>query len=421
MRKILLFLVIVLTMIMFSGCDGNSTGNNKAPEPPYAPTPDNNSANIGNVTTLSWTCYDPEDDNLTYRIYIGKVTPILVASDLTTNSYIPEVLDYSTNYYWKVEANDGHSTTKSPQWKFHTVEEDMPASEPSNSHPEDNIIDIEIDQLLQWYCYDLNGDALTFDIRIGTTVDPPIVETGLVNLQYNVTDLEYHTMYYWQVIANSTTMTTEGPLWCFETRYYNYPPGIPKIPRPINNATGVSTHTNMLWQCDDPENDPLNYNIYFGTENNPPLLVQGYQSTIYEPGNLEANSTYCWRIDAWDGTNYSYGPVWHFSTGNPNTEPDIPSVPWPSDEADEESIHAALRWTCHDPDGDDLSYKVYFGTVPVLTEYNVIKVGIENATLELETLDYNTTYYWKITASDGELDATSPTWSFATEIYIPNP
>ena len=72
MRKILLFLIIVLTMLIFSGCDGTTTGNNKAPEPPYAPTPNDNSANVGNVTTLSWNCLDPEADNLTYKVYIGK-------------------------------------------------------------------------------------------------------------------------------------------------------------------------------------------------------------------------------------------------------------------------------------------------------------------------------------------------------------
>jgi hypothetical protein len=48
-------------------------------------------------------------------------------------------------------------------------------------------------------------------------------------------------------------------------------------------------------------------------------------------------------------------------------------------------------------------------------------VGNENDSWELGTLDYNTTYYWKITASDGELETTSPTWSFTTEVYIPNP
>jgi hypothetical protein len=89
-------------------------------------------------------------------------------------------------------------------------------------------------------------------------------------------------------------------------------------------------------------------------------------------------------------------------------------MPWPADLAVGESIHAMLRWTCNDPDGDNLVYKVYFGINPNLNESNVVAMGIEEATWELGTLFYNTTYYWKITANDGELGVTGLTWRFTT-------
>jgi hypothetical protein len=78
-----------------------------------------------------------------------------------------------------------------------------------------------------------------------------------------------------------------------------------------------------------------------------------------------------------------------------------------------------LRWTCSDPDGDPLMYKVYFSVVPNLNEDHVIAIGITEQNWELATLTYGTTYYWKVMAHDGELSATSETWSFTTETFNP--
>ncbi|MCF7918527.1 MAG: hypothetical protein K9N06_01260 [Candidatus Cloacimonetes bacterium] len=416
MKRFFLFMLIVL-MIMITGCDNNSTGNNKAPEPPYAPSPNHGATNVANATTLQWTCYDADGDDLTYSIYLGKGSMTLVATGLKTNSYSPDILDYSTDYSWKVEASDGHSTTKSPQWNFRTVAMDIAPTSPTNPQPANNITDIEVDQILRWYCYDLNGDPLTFDVRLGLTETPPLIATNLVNFQFSVSNLDYHTMYYWQVIVKSTDKETVGPLWCFETRYYNYPPDIPNNPLPLNNSVNVSTHANLSWRCEDPELDPLSYDIYLGTDNNPPLVEQGHIYSSFSPENQEPMTDYYWRIVAWDGTNYTHGPIWHFVTGNPNSAPNAPSLPWPADGAQGESIYAMLRWSCSDPDGDNLVYKVYFGTTPQLDEGNVIALGISDASWELGTLNYNRTYYWKITAHDGELGVTGPTWSFTTENY----
>lgn len=95
-----------------------------------------------------------------------------------------------------------------------------------------------------------------------------------------------------------------------------------------------------------------------------------------------------------------------------NNAPANPSNPQPQNSAMDVSLNTNLQWSCSDPDGDDLSYKIYFGSssTPPL-------VGtIENTTTYSPSgLTENTTYYWYVEATDpGGLSSSSPVWSFTT-------
>ncbi|WP_041081849.1 Ig-like domain-containing protein [Thermotoga profunda] len=71
---------------------------------------------------------------------------------------------------------------------------------------------------------------------------------------------------------------------------------------PLNNATDVSTDTTLSWTFNDPENDSLTYELFFGeNKNTAPSIYKGY-SNSYKP-NLEPSKTYYWKIIAYDGKN----------------------------------------------------------------------------------------------------------------------
>jgi len=77
------------------------------------------------------------------------------------------------------------------------------------------------------------------------------------------------------------------------------------------------------------------------------------------------------------------------------------------------SINTNLSWTCTDPDGDTLVYDIAFDLAsppqPVASNYS-------STTYDPGTLNYNTTYYWIITAKDPNGETTSSSlWSFTTE------
>ena len=420
MKRVLLFLIVIMVALFFSACDSSNPNGNSAPDVPQFPFPADGATSIGNVTELSWSCDDQDGDPLTYTVYLGRTEALnVVASGISETYFTLDTLDYSQRYYWKVKANDGKEITSGAQWRFNTVEENMPPTIPANPVPADSIFDLEIDQLCRWYSYDINGDDVTFDFCLSKDENPEVFAANLTQMQYQVHNLDYHTVYYWKIIAKSAGMISEGPTWSFETRYYNYPPAIPHNPYPYTGTSGVSTNSRLSWNCSDPEDDDLVYDIYLGTETNPQLVVQGYSSMTYYPDSLAALTTYYWRVDVWDGNNYSHGPIWEITTGDPNNPPNVPEMPWPEDRAVGESIYAMLRWSCSDPDGDDLMYKVYFGITEDLTEDHVIALGITDENWELGTLSYNTKYYWKITAHDGEMTSTSETWNFTTEIFNP--
>jgi len=55
--------------------------------------------------------------------------------------------------------------------------------------------------------------------------------------------------------------------------------------------------------------------VYFGTDSIPPLLAFDVSDTTYDPGTLENDSTYFWKIVAYDtGGDSTSGSTWSFET-----------------------------------------------------------------------------------------------------------
>jgi len=97
----------------------------------------------------------------------------------------------------------------------------------------------------------------------------------------------------------------------------NHPPAVPSSPSPVNGATDQPLSITLSWQCSDPDGDTLSFDIYFGTQQDPPLISSNQHETSYQPGQLQYNSTYYWRVVAKDeNNNMISGPIWSFSTPN---------------------------------------------------------------------------------------------------------
>jgi len=97
--------------------------------------------------------------------------------------------------------------------------------------------------------------------------------------------------------------------------------------------------------------------------------------------------------------------------------PNSPFNPYPPDSAtniDHTTLDVTLRWTATDPNSDAvLTYDLYFDTLnPPSTQ---IASGLSSASYFVDSLSYNTTYYWKLYITDDKGAITcGPVWQFTT-------
>lgn len=87
-----------------------------------------------------------------------------------------------------------------------------------------------------------------------------------------------------------------------------------------------------------------------------------------------------------------------FSKADQNQPPDIPIISEPKNGGTIRRAELTVNWTCEDPDGDKLTYDVYFDTSnpPAKTVANKTKFN----SLQLNNLTDSTTYYLKVVAYD---------------------
>ncbi len=102
-----------------------------------------------------------------------------------------------------------------------------------------------------------------------------------------------------------------------------------------------------------------------------------------------------------------------------NDHPFEPAGPTPDDGASNQLVNLTLQWSGGDPDsGDTVTYSVYLDTAnPPAALVDTVSETASAISVSSQPgqLDYDTTYYWQITAEDGGgLSASGPVWSFTT-------
>lgn len=160
---------------------------------------------------------------------------------------------------------------------------------------------------------------------------------------------------------------------------------------------------NLAEYCTDPDGDSLDFSLVSG-----PGSVVGslYSWTVTAPTGLKTI-----EVAASDGKGESKTSF----KINVKSPPNIPSDPSPAHNADGQSFASVtLSWTGGDPDGDPVTYDLYFGASPNppihstnLTTTSFVKVGLKSFT----------DYYWKIVSKDGSSLVEGPIWKFKTEPY----
>jgi hypothetical protein len=287
---------------------------------------------------------------------------------------------------------------------------------PSNPQPVSGATRIGIFSSLSWECGDPQINRLTYDLYLGTDPHPPLYRTRLTQNSFSFYNLDFDSLYYWKVVAvNENYEATSGPLWNFRTAPQSeQPPSQPYSPSPHDGYSPVRpANVTLTWQSYNPSGAPITFNVYFGTSSQPPLVSSDQEQQIYQAGQLADSVTYYWRIEAIANSVTTSGPIWRFTTGTSiNQPPNQAVITAPGDSAIDVRIITVLDWAGGDPDNDPVTYKLYFG---MSNPPDFVGNQFNSEYIPSDSLEYGTTYYWKVISMDNQGHETpGPVWTFTT-------
>ena len=313
-----------------SGLAGNATihveySSKKA----FMPDPSNDSLYSDTWATLSWSAGETA---ASHDIYLGENFDDVSKGTADTfwgnqpstmlivgfpGSPFPDGLVPGNTYYWRVDEVEADSVTvhKGYVWSFA-----VPPRTAYRPNPADGSELVDPNSLLSWTA---GFGAKLHTIYIGDNFNDVNNAVGGARrgpTTYNPGTLALETVYYWRIDEFDAFATYKGEVWSFST------PGAAGSLKPVNGATGVKMTTTLNWT---PGNSATSHDVYFGMDKdavrnatksspeykgNKPL---GSQSL--NPGKLDWNTTYYWRVDGINSLNSKSpwtGNVWSFTTAD---------------------------------------------------------------------------------------------------------
>jgi len=133
--------------------------------------------------------------------------------------------------------------------------------------------------------------------------------------------LKRSTPYSWSISSATNPNKIRSETWFF----FNEGPGtesfVPSPATALSPASGASisvtsTTVNLRWNSEDPDNDIIGYDLYFGENTDPGLLVSDLENNSYNDIIVTAGKTYYWKIVTKDRLgNESTSPIFNFTVG----------------------------------------------------------------------------------------------------------
>ncbi|UMB61076.1 SusE domain-containing protein [Lutibacter sp. A80] len=207
---------------------------------------------------------------------------------------------------------------------------DSPEPEPENNapntptlkYPTNNLLCIDNTIDFEWNAAtDPDGDVVTYEIQIAKDNQfTQIVQTVTNTSTLRTISLDKGIAYYWRVSAKdsknlSSDYSSVNSFYTEGEGVSNYLPFSPEIVSPTLNATVTETNATLEWNASDVDNDPLTFDVYFGTTETPTTIVSSNQTSKTFNVDLSSSETYYWKVVVKDDKGgETIGQVWNFKT-----------------------------------------------------------------------------------------------------------
>jgi len=303
-------------------------------ERPYArnPNPADDAILRDTWVSISWTAGDYA---ASHDVYLGENFDDVAAGTGDTfqgnqaGTYFtigfpgflyPDGLVPGTTYYWRIDEIGAKGTTKykGPVWSFTIAPKTGYDPEPA-----DGTEFVDPNVVLSWkpgfgamlhHIYFGDNFANVND-GTGNTYKGPVGFS-----KYTPGTLGLGKAFYWRVDEFDGFATYKGDVWGFTT------PGAVGSPKPSNGAVDVKQTPILSWS---PGDHAASHQVYFGTDkdalrnaNSGSPEYKGAKelgSESYDPGKLQWDTTYYWRVNGVNNANLNspwVGLVWSFTTAD---------------------------------------------------------------------------------------------------------
>jgi len=298
------------------------------PELAYDPDPEDGAVVEATWANLSWR---PGSFAVTHDVYFGEsfdavnegAEGTFVGNQAAAFLVVgfpgfpyPDGLVPGTTYYWRVDEvndTDPNSPWKGDVWSFRISPKTAYFPDPA-----DGAEAVAVNDKLSW----TSGlGAKLHTVYFGESFNEVDSATG--GLPQGTTEFTPGTLkmagtYYWRVDEFDAIATYKGDVWSFTTE------GAVGSPDPANGAVDVKQTQIITFS---PSVYAASHQLYFGTDKdavkNADTSSPEYKGTrdlgaeSYDPGKLELDATYYWRIDEVNDVNPDSpwpGILWSFTT-----------------------------------------------------------------------------------------------------------
>lgn len=194
---------------------------------------------------------------------------------------------------------------------------------PNQIFPLNNAICTDNNIIFEWNAStDAEGNTVSYRLEVSENNSfSPLTNTDTSFSESKLIALDKGKAYFWRIkaIDSRNAESDFSPVMRFVTEgegISNHIPFPPSLVAPELNSEIDGTNIVLSWSASDVDGDPLTYDVYLDTNENPTTLISENQSeTSYNATALSAATKYYFKIVVKDdkGAN-SIGQVWSFTS-----------------------------------------------------------------------------------------------------------